>query len=443
MNGEVESVEVPPSVSAFENNPFGPLSLNDSCFNCEVEGLSPEQRAIVELRYDERFNLRVSVSSSIGWIARTESLGVRVQLLSNQAISIPCMATSWSIKSDSSSRLDLLPVRQPVVIGSTIDLEYITGVISNGPELLIPLVTSGGVTKARAVHLVNERWDINIFRFSHTEQLFKNAKQNEGRYGITHWFTAKPRPTTDVSSRAIEELIISLTQLLSYVRGASVGVLHVYGYRGAEIAFVRLGSNRHDPFGEPHNWFDPFLTDQIEELFRVLSLANSDSERRLPLSRAIEYYRLGNYLQKISSESALIMTVAALETIADAVLGSEACEAIKRKPDGRLAGAVREAAKKLGVCHPPSSGLPHLESIIARYNWRDGYHAITKMRNLATHSTSKDYTGLELLEAWQAAQWLTEVMLAIWIGFRGDFSDRRAMRWVGEKTPIKSFLNPQ
>ncbi len=75
-----------------------------------------------------------------------------------------------------------------------------------------------------------------------------------------------------------------------------------------------------------------------------------------------------------------------------------------------------------------------------RNGWDDGYHAVTEIRNSAMHSSNTSYNGHEIYEAWQAAQWLSEVLLALWIGFRGDFSDRRTKEWKGEKTPISAYL---
>ncbi len=107
-----------------------------------------------------------------------------------------------------------------------------------------------------------------------------------------------------------------MSQVLTYARGARVGIFNVCGFHSAETEFIWLGSNHHDILGEPSNWFDAFLTDELDELFRLITLAEGDTEKRLPLRRAIEYYRLGNSLQRVSCESALIMTVASLETLA-------------------------------------------------------------------------------------------------------------------------------
>jgi hypothetical protein len=363
---------------------------------------------------------------------------IRIGLAPHPPVNVHCMVAAQKENSDKSTTFELLPFKQPFQVGTSRDVDRLTGVISNGPELLIPRVLDRDTTKEKPVCLANETWEIDIHSFAHTNQLFRNKRQNAGRHAASHWFTARPSQIGTVSDQSIEELISCLSQLLTYARGARVGIFNVCGFRGEKKEFAWLGSTRHDFLGEPSNWFDVFLTDELNELFRLISLAEGDAAKRLPLRRAIEYYRLGNSLQRVSTESGLIMTVASLETLADATLGSDAFSRVKSKH--YVSGALRESAVKLGICDQPSSGLADLEAMIKRNNWDDGYHAITEMRNSAMHSTKLSYTSREMLEAWQAAQWLSEVMLAVWIGFRGDFSDRRSKKWVGEKTPISAYL---
>jgi hypothetical protein len=84
--------------------------------------------------------------------------------------------------------------------------------------------------------------------------------------------------------------------------------------------------------------------------------------------------------------------------------------------------------------------LSSLEARIAAENWKDGFQAITEFRNAATHSKSISYSVRELLEVWKSAQWLAETMLVVWLGYFGEFSDRRVKKWVGEKVSISTFM---
>ena len=64
----------------------------------------------------------------------------------------------------------------------------------------------------------------------------------------------------------------------------------------------------------------------------------------------------------------------------------------------------------------------------------DAYDILALFRNRVTHyKQSFSCSGLELHEAWQASQWLCEILIMHLIDYRGQMNDRR--RYAGWRGP--------
>lgn len=240
MNGKLRSATPAPGVTPFEDNPSGPIHLRDHNLHFESAGVNLEQDEDLKLVYDEQFRFFIS-SSIIGpFTEHLDYAHVNVGLSTHKPTALSCLIASRNVASHQSTRSKLLPSPQPFSIGTATSADSITGVISNGPELLIPRTTIGDSVRERPIQLANDSWEICIFCFSHTNDVFRSSNKglNSGRFIATHWFSAKPIGGIVVSDEALEELIDFLTDFLSYVRGAGVGVLHVCGYKEGQINFV-------------------------------------------------------------------------------------------------------------------------------------------------------------------------------------------------------------
>jgi hypothetical protein len=188
----LKKVEPTTNVIGFENNPFGPASLRYLNLECEVVSPFSATESTTEIRYDERFDLRLTLLATMTHKHFLDSVEIQLQLAGQQPTNIVCMVTAQQENSKQSTRLELMPFKKPVLVGSCSKADYVTGVISNGPDLLIPRFTDGDTTKEKPARLTNDAWEIDIHNFSHTSQLFRDKRANAGRHAASHWFAARP-----------------------------------------------------------------------------------------------------------------------------------------------------------------------------------------------------------------------------------------------------------
>lgn len=427
----------------FSNSSTGPIQFEIPGMALAILDGQTISDAKFSVFYDEQFDLRIRMQSEGDLSPKTvfEDRKLALSFKQEGLGEFPCIATKITLGSNAGITTELLPFQQPVVLDKKISVPALTGVISNGPNFLIPTYSNPERTEQRPVIVTFGEWSISIYQFPHTRGSFENRPSLSGRKIVTHWFKiVRVDGLAFLGNNAVPPLVDFL-DFLSFMRGARVGVFHVTDAADSNSqTYARIGSNRHGSFGGPNNWFDYTLTSTSNDIFQILCRAFKEPEKRLTVRRAIEYYCLGNSMQPNSTESALIMTYAALETLAFSIIGKRAFK--KAKNSKGMQRAIRDAANALSVTTDPVNGLKALKSRMSIEGWGDGYEAITKFRNGVTHSQSIKYTGRELVEAWTAAQWLVEVLLLVWLGYDGEFSDRRTKKWVGERVKISSFLTP-
>ena len=134
-------------------------------------------------------------------------------------------------------------------------------------------------------------------------------------------------------------------------------------------------------------------------------------------------------------DGGLILSQAALERLSVSVLRQAGIILPRR---ANAADRIRAAFQHLKIVITIPRTSKTLRSWQRRGVVLDGLDAITKLRNELVHPERRLPGKLSpaIPEAWQLAQWYTEVMLLKLCGYQGVYSNRLKAKWVGEVQPF-------
>ncbi|RWP51364.1 hypothetical protein [Mesorhizobium sp.] len=227
------------------------------------------------------------------------------------------------------------------------------------------------------------------------------------------------------------------SSFLGFVKGTRVGFGHLEGEKEDAITGLRLvGFSKSDGLKAPSNWYFASMSKELPTLFQsYLAVMDSESGRK-NFGRAINYYKASNTAQSDNTEIALLIGMAGLEALAFHVLhdnGGWSADLLKR---ATLADMLRATARLLSIDDDPVRHAPPLMAWISAASKPgfDGFNVLAEFRNGLTHPvTNFSYDGQKLLHAWFASQWLLEVLMLAYLGYRGKYQDRRKQLggWAG------------
>jgi ApeA N-terminal domain 1 len=281
---------------------------------------------------------------------------------------------------------------------------------------------------------------ISIQKFDHTDEMYENESSYLGASVASHWFDIKTTDGSQILDQDADSFIEAFQYFLSFISGTIVGVGHIQGFDQSDaLISLQLGVTRHAPMSKVHGWFDSQHSGLLSSLFPKFVEAYKDQDRNLTIRRSIEYYNLSNFNRNISSESALILSCSALETLCN-YINSTTSKISTERAKNKKYNNFRDTATILNLKSDPSEHMTELINKITSMKWEDGYHAIKELRNSATHADKVEYNGREMHQAWVGAQWLFETIFLIWIGHCESYSDRRRKKWTGERHEIRELV---
>lgn len=223
-----------------------------------------------------------------------------------------------------------------------------------------------------------------------------------------------------------------LNTFLTFVRGGGCAVGH---FRGVDadgaLAFASLGFNAHDPLEMERGWSADMVIRSTPHAFELYNTASSNPVTGAVIRRAIDYYRASNVARASSKEVALVASYAGLEALIPHILTNQAGWT-NSALQTQFAAKLRAAAQHIGLGTDLFEHAIELSKRVTPSS--DAWDILALFRNRVTHyKQSFSCSGIELHEAWQASQWLCEILVLHLIGYRGQMNDRR--RYTGWKGP--------
>ncbi len=164
-----------------------------------------------------------------------------------------------------------------------------------------------------------------------------------------------------------------------------------------ELKFAYLGFTRLDQFHTATGWCDMAIVKSLPEIYELYSEAVAKKADKIPLLKAIEFYRASNISRESSTEMAVVASHAALETLVPHLLATKAGWS-----NNLLAKQVsfhdklRAAANFAGIVGDPFEHLPDLKSRSKAESNIDAYELLSKFRNRIVHQGKPfNYKGRE------------------------------------------------
>jgi len=222
----------------------------------------------------------------------------------------------------------------------------------------------------------------------------------------------------------------NFSSFLAFVRGGLCGLGNIVGRdENGEVSFAYLGFGPTDPFFVESGWCDEDLMGAVPALFDKYRQEMKDEERAGIIRRTVNFYRASNRARESSTSVALVASYAALETIVPYLLSKSellaglSANEVKSLP---FSSKIRMASDFVASGIEPFQHCIKLSERLLSQTEMDAFELLAYFRNKTTHyKKSFRYDGMEMLEAWQATQWLCEIFIFYLLGYDGKFSDRR------------------
>lgn len=231
-----------------------------------------------------------------------------------------------------------------------------------------------------------------------------------------------------------------LNNFFTFARGGGCAVGHFNGFDASgALAFASLGFNAHDRLEIERGWSADMVIRRTPEAFTLYNKASTDDATGTVIRRAIDYYRASNVARSSSKEVALVASYAGLEALTPHILTSQAGWT-NAALNTAFAAKLRAAGQWIGLKVDLFEHAIELQKRITPS--ADAYDILALFRNRVTHyKQSFSCSGIELHEAWQASQWLCEILIMHLIGYRGQMNDRR--RYTGWRGPSVDVPLPE
>jgi hypothetical protein len=317
-----------------------------------------------------------------------------------------------------------VPQRQPVLLKWSTDAISARAIIINAPSLDYC---------AGPLHFARGDFKFSLTATSAARAFYESAALHRHDAIATGIVSMRRADGGGFSPQDAIREFDHLRTFLTFVRGAGCGLGHVEAVdANGDLAFACLGFNAHDGLKVERGWSDAMAIRQATPMYELFAAAGAESDTRRVLRRAIDYYRASNVSRAVSKEVGLVSSYAALEALTPHILTNEASWTAEqlRAP---FAQKLRAVTAFIGLS---SDLFEHAHELQKRVIGNDdAFDILARMRNRVTHyKASFSCTGLELHEAWQASQWLCEILIMHILRYRGPMNDRR--RYIGARGPL-------
>lgn len=349
-----------------------------------------------------------------------KSILLRLDGASNEAILLP--ATQRVVRcSDRRKRLSRVAFH-------VLNLQEFGTLGEESTDLKIA-TNEGGRRRVGRSLLTDRGWHIDLQELSSAKILHEEVR-SEGGYAITHVGMITREDGGSFRTTEAEELLIDLNLFLSFSAGNWVPAMLPVGFDGkGELLYEQWNVPPSSSWVSSRSWFDRLHGDSLSKIYPGFIALLHDPQLGKPARNALYWYLRSNRAGNGAGiDGGIILSQAALETLASAYLSKMG---LSKK--GPAAESLRGTLDHLRLPTKVPKALHHTAAAQQQKTWRDGPHAITKIRNDLVHPKAHAPSEKEVVwEVWNLAQWYIELIILKLSDYRGVYSNRLTAKWVGE-----------
>lgn len=402
---------------------FGDGVLPSPEFNIHVERLKfgSEEHENVSLvaRYDRYANLDLLYKGSVN-IKNFLSMPTEIEVGGNFfPKTLNLLIQSCSNPTSDVRLIKMIPKWQPFLMDFGEEAKRIEAVIINGPNIS---------ERPKNNTFEYKGLSITVSELPSTKEHREDYRSLQHEYIATQKIEAISLDGSTIPHELAFTVINHFSRFLTFVRGGKSNIGNIIGYSPSnELAYAHIGFAQKDQFQVAEGWFDGNYITCLSDLYKQYTSAVEKKEDTYVLLRAIEFYRDSNIARDSSPELALVASCASLETLVPHILSSRAGWSSNLLGlQSSFHDKIRAAATFIGLNTNLYEHLPEIEKKAKILNNIDAYEMLTRFRNQIVHQGKPfKYSALELMEAWQFSQWLAEIVLFYYLGYRGKMIDRR------------------
>jgi hypothetical protein len=255
--------------------------------------------------------------------------------------------------------------------------------------------------------------------------------RRSGGYGITHVGLVEREDKAEFHAPDVRPLLESIGWMLSFVRGARTFPLLLVGRDESDTELATSWrSGPVAPMQSLLSWFDEYSAEGFT-ILRRLHERFADITWREPINLALHWYLICNNVRDTSLEGAIVLQQAAFEVLAWTLLVEDRRVLTKGRAKGLPAfELLRLMLSQCGIPRDIPDCLKELGSAAKRDGWRDGPHAMTKIRNALVHADPTKRACVlgaakeAMIDAWSLGQWYLELALLWLFDYQGAYSNR-------------------
>lgn len=390
-------------------------------------------KACLELDDKERVIIEVETSFDSCEIADHENLQMR---FGPKGQFVPVISVRWQL-SDAGVTLRLLVNRSPFVFvrDRRVRLSFAIAHILNFPEFF----SLGGATDLLHDHqrlgrviVSSDDWEIELQALTSTNAVIEQLKI-EGGNAITHVARIARVDGRSFTCKQLDRVVWDFQRFLSFSRGAWTSVFGTVGYsRTGQEAYEDWSQRIAAPWQVCRSWFDIHHGEALVVAFPGFVKLMHDPTLARAGNAALHWYLQSNRAGAGAGvDGGLILSQAALEGLAVAVLGSRG---VSIASNAKASNKIRAACEALKISTTIPRSSKALQAWKKRGAFRDGPEAVTRLRNELVHPKGRLTGKLAhvIPQVWNLAQWYIEVILLKLCGYKGVYSFRLKANWVGE-----------
>lgn len=401
-----------PDVSFYEGKPHGPIELTDTVVAITMDGKPFEFRDAV-LQLDEHLEIQLTWTGSLNPGFRKIDQDVKVTFEGGTTAAFLMIGHRYHVRGheDFTALAGLSPL--DLAGKSKASAE---AVILNGPSIH---------PKSVDIELQYGNLAAILGPFDHFQSTMGAGTRPPLMRTISHHVRLRSLDGRPLRAKKLYDFLSHVCDFLGFIKGTRVGFGEVRN--AARDGFRSLGFSRADRLEAPKNWYHWEIIDNMPALFSGYMAAFHKTEAHYGIGRALAYYKISNLSRADAVETAVIMSAAALETVAAYVLGTFGGWTQSMLRNVSLAEQIRACTRLLKIEGDPTDCSERLRKRLKSKKGqpaRDGFSLLTDFRNGVTHSTPFRY-DLDIYDAWDASQWLLEVQLLALFNYRGKYQDRR------------------
>ncbi|MUT27293.1 MULTISPECIES: hypothetical protein [Mesorhizobium] len=404
-----------PHASDYEGKPHGPVALADTVVSITLGGKPCDVRNPT-LRLDEHLDLQLQWTGSLKPGLGKIDQELIVTFEGGTVAEFAIVSHRYHV----AGREDFTAVSRvvPLELGGK-SKAIADAVILGGPSIH---------PKLGALDLQFDNMAASIRPFAHFQSIIGGGLRLPLTPTTSHRVELRTLDGRALKAGKLYVFLDHVCGFLGFIKGTRVGYGEVRN--GARAGFRCLGFTKADRLEGVKNWYHWEIADKLPALFAGYTTAFESSGASRDLGRALTYYKIANLSCADAVETAMIMSAAALETVAGHVLGTAGGWTTSMLRNISLAEQIRACTRLLKIEGDPADQSARLQKRLEPKKGqqaRDGFSLLTDFRNGVTHSTPFTY-DLDIYDAWDASQWLLEVQLLALLGYRGKYQDRRLQR---------------